>query len=166
MNRIHDFFKKHHVDEKDIPTAFVLYKSLGLVIAGTVFTICYKQRPIEKYMHLYPFNVLLNGFKNKFPYAHNKICNTIETKSTAISQSKYFKPIPNFFGLDPKISTFAIGETILVREILTPVTVPLKFWLVVNWMKKKNHSIRIKEGTKDTVEIIKCRKSVWSHVRQ
>lgn len=158
MNSIHDFFKKHHVEEKDIPVAFVLYKSLGLIIAASTFTICYKYKPIQSNINNFPLNLLTNGLKNNFPNFFTKAGSIIENKTLLISNSKYFKPIPDFFKLDSKRTTIAIGETFIIREILTPITVPFKFWVTVNWMKNKNRKINLMEGTKDTIGIIKSKK--------
>jgi len=165
MNKIHEFFKKHDIDEKDIPKAFLLYKSLTVVIGVSVFTLCYKYQPIQNYMHQYPFNIITNGFKSRCPKIYDKIATTINSKTKAIADNKYFRPLPEFFKLEPERTTLALGETIIMRELITSITVPLKFFIVINWMKKRNQQINTKECLKDSICLIGTNKSFYSYFK-
>src|SRR5436189_5523723 len=109
MNKIHDFFKKHHIDEKDIPKAFIMYKSLSLLACIGFFSLTYRYRPIQKMIHIYPINLLNNNLRNNFPNYYKKTIEFIDNKSKLISENKYFKPIPLFFNLQPQRTTLAIG---------------------------------------------------------
>src|SRR5437016_4338754 len=146
MNRIHDYFKKHHIEESDIPKAFVLYKSLGLGVFVTVFTTCYIIKPTQRYMHKHPFNVIPNIFKAHTPILYTGVLNFVDKQAHMLANSKYFKPIPQFLGLDPYATTIALTETALIRKILMPITIPIKFWIIVRWMKNKNEKVNLKEG--------------------
>lgn len=167
MNKIHDYFKKHNIDEKDIPQAFILYKSLGVMIGITCFSMCYKFRPIQTYMHRYPLNILTNNFKNTFPNFYTRAGNFIDEKTYKISNSRFIRPIPEFFKLEPQRTTIAIGETVIIRDIFTPITVPLKFWFTVHWMQnhhnKNNNNITIQKYARDTFDVICSKKSIISN---
>lgn len=141
MEKIHQTFKKYGVDEKDLPKAFVIYKTFNLLIATGVFTACYKYHPLKNNMNKYPLNLLTNYFKINTPRLYNYMSDKVEKGTDKIANSRFFKPIPNFFNLDSYKTTVAIGETIIIREFFTPITVPIKLFLTVMIIKKKDDKI-------------------------
>lgn len=157
MGFIHDYFKKHGVDEKDVPSALLFYKGLGFGITAATYGLCYRYRPLHYGIQHYPLKNINIWLKTTYPQRYQQMETFVKTKTTTISKWRYFKPIPPFFGLDTKRATVAIGETLVVNKLTDPITIPLTFIMTVNYMKNKNHKNGSKELLKSSADVYKNR---------
>jgi len=153
MGFIHEYFQKHGVDEKDVPSALLLYKGLGLGITIGTYALCYRYRPLHYGVQHYPLRNINNWAKTTYPQRYNQIETFVKTKTDTIANWKYFKPIPSFFGLDTKRASVAIGETLLVDKLTDPITVPFAFIATVSYMKNKNHTNNSKQLFKSSTDV-------------
>ena len=158
MEKIHDYFRKHNIRKKDIPKAFILYQVLGTITTICGYALCYRFKPMQNIVKKNPFKIWFNNFKTGYPNFYQKSHNLIFEKSKTLSESKYFQPIPKFFGLDSHRAMVAIGENFVLDKLLAPITIPLQFWTTVHWLKNKDckpeHPIRDSYGVYRSKKLI------------
>ena len=160
MNFIHDYFQKHGIGKKDIPKAFIIYKGLGSMIGVGFMFLCYRYRPLQMSIKYYPFNNIYNRLVTRYPNFYKKSTDFVDKKSKALANWKYFKPIPQYLNMDPQRTTIAIGETFILEKLASIVTVPFKFWIVVQWLKDENYKPNKMDYFKDSYKVQLSKKSV------
>lgn len=155
MTKISDFFQKYGITKKDIPKSLIYFKTLSLLSYLSCIMICYKYRPL---IRIFKGSNFLEQIKLRYPIGYHKYYNFVINKSTKLSESKYFKPIPSALRLNSNKLTTAIAENIIFSKLLLPITVPVQFWIIVNIMKTHNIEYSsmecISERIVDNYEII------------
>ena len=65
MNTIHHYFEKHGIEEKDVPKALVVYKTLGAGIKLGCFWLTYRYMPLSHMVKYYPLSNI-NRYLQKY----------------------------------------------------------------------------------------------------
>ena len=164
MNGIHDYFRKYGIEEKNIPKAFIAYKCVGSFLTIVTYGICYRYRPLVAASKIRPFSSWNLALKNRFPNFYQKTKTFIDSKSKMIGNSRIFKPVATFFGLEPQRATLAIGENIIFDKLTMPIATPLQFWAAIYFLKstKKINDLIDSDNDNDNTQLnqnnykIKC----------
>lgn len=123
----HEYFEKKGIAKKDVPLALACYKGIGLGITLITFGVCYRYKPLRRLIKTDFMDGQITKFKAKYPERYNKCENFIKTKIEKISNSKFFKPIPNMFGLKSRNFTKSVCETLIISKVGLPITIPFQF---------------------------------------
>jgi hypothetical protein len=134
--RIHDTFERYGVSKGDVVTAALSLKGLTWVTYFGTLALCYRYKPLKRIASVPSVKVRLDGIQQNYPL-YGKIKNFILEKSQKLAKSRFFEPIPRTLGLKSKRFAVALAENIVVTKLLLPVTLPLQFWLVVQYFKRR-----------------------------
>lgn len=137
--RIHNIFEKYGVSNKDVAVAALSLKGLSWATYFATLGLCYKYKPLKR-MSKNPFmKSKLEYVEQNYPI-YGRIKNFVIDKSQKMAKSKYFEPIPRRLGLKSKRFAVALTETIVVYKLMMPVLLPLQFWIVIQYFKRRNHN--------------------------
>ena len=125
MEELKSFFHSKGLEAKDIPKGIIAHEILGLGILVTAWTGCYFIRPTATILNTAKNNPWLKfkigGAKNTWQVAQEKA-----RKSKLVNFVKNSKYLSNQRAQQVTIS---FAESYLLRKMLMPILIPLKFWL-------------------------------------
>ena len=125
MDELKAFFSSKVIEPKDIPKGIVAHEMLGIGILVSAWAGCYVVRPtatlyrISKTSHGIKINT--TGLSNSLRAAQEKANNSKIVRF--VNSSKYLS------SQKAQLLSVAFAESYLLRKLLMPVLVPLKFWL-------------------------------------
>ena len=125
MEELKSFFASKGLEAKDIPKGIVVHEILGLGILLSAWAGCYITRPTATILTISKSNLWLKtnaiGSSNKWQAAQEKA-----RKSKLVSLVNSSKYLSN---LKAQQVTVSFAESYLIRKLLMPLLIPLKFWL-------------------------------------
>ena len=125
MEDLKAFFASKGIEPKDIPKGIVAHEMLGIGILASAWACCYIVRPtaslyrISRTSHKIKINT--TGLSNSLRAAQEKANNSKIVRF--VNSSKYLS------SQKAQRLSVAFAESYLLRKLLMPVLVPLKFWL-------------------------------------
>lgn len=166
MERIKGYFEKYGIEKQDVVKGVILLKTSSIAISVVTLGICYRYRPL---IRLFNFTLKKRlpeiNLQDRLPKItppkspfwrklHMKVDTFIAEKSEKISNSKYFKPIPNAFGLEPKKFAISLAENYIFGKLITPVVLPLQFWSIILLLRnREKEGISHLERIHDSIEM-------------
>jgi len=120
----------------DLAFALVTHEFLGITYGVGMTILCYTLRP----SHFIAHSALGLRVVQQFP----KLTTRWNRESEKIHNSKflqgYYRMIPQIMkSVDPPRLAVALGESVVIRRILSPISVPAKLvatFYVISWQKK------------------------------
>ena len=125
MEELKSFFISKGLDAKDIPKGIIAHEVLGLGILVSAWAGCYLIRPTSTFLNVIKNNTWVKanvrGSENAWQVAQekarkSKLVNFVN-RSRFLSNQKAQKVSVSF------------AESYLLRKLLMPILIPLKFWL-------------------------------------
>ena len=125
MEELKSFFHSKGLEAKDIPKGLIAHEILGLGILMTAWAGCYFIRPTATILSIAKDNPWLKfktgGAKNTWQVAQEKA-----KRSQLVNFVKNSKYLSNQRAQQVSVS---FAESYLLRKMLMPILIPLKFWL-------------------------------------
>ena len=125
MEELKLFFTSKGLEAKDIPKGVVAHEILGLTILVSAWAGCYIIRPTATILRLTKSNSWLkssvSGSSNAWQVAQEKARKS--KLVTLVNNSKYLS------NQRAQQVSVAFAESYLLRKLLMPILIPLKFWL-------------------------------------
>lgn len=130
------WFENAGVTARDLPYAFVLYNGLLWIEWACVLVLCIAARPIAAVAETSFGESAQRTLKTRFETVGRVEAYCVQS-ANSLSESKYFRPIPDMLGLDPQNFTFALAETIFLYNLAFVVWLPLNIRLVVAYLASR-----------------------------
>ena len=125
MEELKAFFASKGVEPKDIPKGIVAHEVLGMGILASAWTCCYIVRPTATLYRIsgtsHRIKINTTGLSNSWRAAQEKANNSKIVRF--VNSSKYLS------SQKAQRLSVAFAESYLLRKLLMPILVPLKFWL-------------------------------------
>lgn len=134
MGKLSNYFQKYGIGIKDIPMAFICFKSLSVLSYFGCMAICYRYKPLITLFKMGPPKKLLTGIQNRYPNAYYKTHTFVLNQTDKLTNSKIFQRLPKF-GANNKRLSIAIAENIVFSKLMIPVFMPLQFWITIHMLK-------------------------------
>ena len=125
MEELKAFFASKGVEPKDIPKGIVAHEVLGMGILASAWACCYVVRPTATLYRIsgtsHRIKINTTGLSNSWRAAQEKANNSKIVRF--VNSSKYLS------SQKAQRLSVAFAESYLLRKLLMPILVPLKFWL-------------------------------------
>ena len=125
MEELKAFFASKGIEPKDIPKGIVAHEVLGIGILVSAWACCYIVRPTATLYRIARtsrrIKINTTGLSKSLHTAQEKANNSNIVKF--VNSSKYLS------SQKAQLLSVAFAESYLLRKLLMPVLVPLKFWL-------------------------------------
>ena len=129
LEEFKDYFIQKGLNLSDIPKAAIIHETIGFTILITFWSCCYIIRPSHR---------ILIPMSKKYPQLISKISKEVESKFNKYREKiKINKEILKN-KIDSERVIISLGESIILRNILRPITVPLKLfatWKIILFLK-------------------------------
>ena len=139
LEYIKNYLESKNIRKRDIPSALLFMKATGYAIWFGMLVGCYKFQPLKRFFKMPMPKRCLDNFKKRHHVRYTKWQNFIQTKSEALANWKYFKPIPETFGANSKKMVTALTETIILYKLCLPITLPLTTILAIQVFKRETY---------------------------
>ncbi|AYV75801.1 MAG: hypothetical protein Terrestrivirus3_70 [Terrestrivirus sp.] len=139
------WFDKLGVEPKDIPKAFITFKTISYVSYGATFALCYRYKPTKMFLQTNMGKNVIMGINNRFPTFIPKLTEKANTLTTKMATNKYFQKIPESIGLKSKRFSKAFVENFFFYKLGSPVMVPLFLFGSVKYVQHTKIGIKTPE---------------------
>ena len=124
MEELKSFFHSKGLEAKDIPKGIIAHEVLGIGILAAAWAGCYLVRPTAS----------LVGIAKRSPWIASKssfrsIWESAEERAKSSRLLKFVKESKYLSNRKVQKLSTAFVESYVLRKILMPILIPLKFWL-------------------------------------
>lgn len=131
----HKLFHHIGIEQKDIPKAFIAFKTLNYVSYLTTFVLCYRYRPAKIFLRSTIGQSVVGTIKNKFPRYVTYVENGATELTDRMKDNKYFQMIPTTLGLKTSRFSKAFVENFFIYKLSFPLMLPLYLYGSVKYVQ-------------------------------
>lgn len=132
LDKAKNYFLEKGLTLIDIPKAALIHETLGLSILLGIWSGCYILRPSHR---------LLVPLRQKYPHLLPKMSGNMDSKLHKLKEKlKTFKKI------DGERMVISLGESVVLRNLIRPVTIPFKLWAtwkIIIMLKNPQNPLKI-----------------------
>lgn len=127
----------------DIPKAVIIHETLGISLLLMIWSGCYVIRPSHH---------LLIPFKRRFPKYVELLHHKVDSKLNKYRIKMKLNQGKLFNWIEKERLLISLAESVVTRNLLRPVTVPLKLYItykIILLLKPKNSILNMENNTKN-----------------
>ena len=130
MEKADHYLLEHGLTPSDLPKAVLVHEGLGIGLLAGVLAACYGVQPTKRFVAAYDRDLMIrmmiraDALVNKFP-----VFVTARTDPQRLLVRVWSRRAS--LGVGPPAWQVSVAESLLVRNALRPLTIPLKLW--VTW---------------------------------
>jgi hypothetical protein len=142
MGRFSDYFERNGLQKSQITMAVLGFKFSSYAIWTGSLVLCYHFRPVRTIFTKVSGPRRFHEFiKRRYPARYEKTSNYVYSSAERLANWKYFRPIPDFLGVNPRRFTLALAENMVLYKTTLPITIPIQIWIIILALRKNNSDV-------------------------
>jgi hypothetical protein len=112
-----------------LPAALLIHELLGLTLLAGLWGVCYRLQPTKTVLTIPPVAAAVTRLRARFPDSFHRL----NQRAERAQSSRWYLRLDSLFHRWRRPNTIRLstsfGESIVLRRLLAPITIPGKLWV-------------------------------------